>query len=134
MLMLFEPSIAETQGVPVRALRYVLMVILVLAMISSLRAVGIILALGTLIGPAAIVYLFVDSFSVMFWASGLLGSVAALLGLLVSDWTDLPAGACIVMVLGIGFLASYVLSPRYGLLRRLGKGHWHAQSLARWER
>ena len=134
MLMLFEPSIAETQGVPVRTLRYILMVVLVLAMISSLRAVGIILALGTLIGPAAIVYLFVDSFSVMFWASGLLGSLAALLGLLVSDWTDLPAGACIVMVLGVGFLASYVFSPRYGLLRRLRKGHLHAQSLARWER
>jgi ABC-type Mn2+/Zn2+ transport system permease subunit len=104
----------------------------VLAMISSLRAVGIILALGTLIGPAATVYLFVDSFTVMFWVSGLLGAFASLLGLLVSDWTDLPAGACIVLVLGLLFLVSFLLSPRYGLLRRLRKGHLHAQSLARW--
>jgi ABC-type Mn2+/Zn2+ transport system permease subunit len=133
LLMLFEPSIASTQGVPVRTLKYLLMVVLVLAMISSLRAVGIILALGTLIGPAATVYLFVDSFTVMFWVSGLLGALASLLGLLVSDWTDLPAGACIVLVLGAFFLIGYFLSPRYGLLRRLRKGHLHAQSLARWE-
>jgi ABC-type Mn2+/Zn2+ transport system permease subunit len=133
LLMLFEPAIASTQGVPVRTLRYFLMVVLVLAMISSLRAVGIILALGTLIGPAATVYLFVDSFTVMFWVSGLLGAFASLLGLLVSDWTDLPAGACIVLVLGVLFLVSFLLSPRYGLLRRLRKGHLHAQSLARWE-
>jgi ABC-type Mn2+/Zn2+ transport system permease subunit len=133
LLMLFEPSIASTQGVPVKTLRYFLMVVLVLAMISSLRAVGIILALGTLIGPAATVYLFVDSFTVMFWVSGLLGAFASLLGLLVSDWTDLPAGACIVLVLGVLFLVSFLLSPRYGLFRRLRKGHLHAQSLARWE-
>jgi manganese/iron transport system permease protein len=57
-----------------------------------------------------------------------------LLGLLVSDWTDLPAGACIVLVLGAFFLLGYFLSPRYGLLRRLRKGHLHAQSLARWQR
>jgi ABC-type Mn2+/Zn2+ transport system permease subunit len=133
LLMLFEPSIASTQGVPVRTLKYFLMVVLVLAMISSLRAVGIILALGTLIGPAATVYLFVDSFTVMFWVSGLLGAFASFLGLLISDWTDLPAGACIVMVLGVIFLTSFILSPRYGLLRRLRKGHLHAQSLARWE-
>lgn len=91
------------------------------------------LALGTLIGPAATVYLFVDSFTVMFWVSGLLGAFASFLGLLVSDWTDLPAGACIVLVLGVLFLVSFLLSPRYGLLRRVRKGHLHAQSLARWE-
>src|SRR6266481_7594929 len=75
LLMLFEPSVAATQGVPVGALKYVLMGILVLAMTSSLQAVGIILALGTLIAPAATIYLFVDSFPVLFWASGFLGGI-----------------------------------------------------------
>jgi manganese transport system permease protein len=133
LLMLFEPSVAATQGVPVKALKYVLMGILVLAMTSSLQAVGIILALGTLIGPAATVYLFVDSFSVLFWVSGLVGAVGAALGLLVSAATDLPAGACIVLVLSLFFFVAYVFSPKYGLLRKLGKRHLHEQSLARWK-
>ncbi len=133
LLMLFEPSIAATQGVPVRTLKYVLMAILVLAMTSSLQAVGIILALGTLIAPAATVYLFVDSFPTLFWASGFLGAIGSALGLLVSAVTDLPAGACIVLVLGLFFFAAYVFSPKYGLLRKLRKRHFHEQSLARWE-
>jgi ABC-type Mn2+/Zn2+ transport system permease subunit len=133
LLMLFEPSVAATQGVPVGALKYVLMGILVLAMTSSLQAVGIILALGTLIGPAATVYLFVDSFSALFWLSGLIGAVGAALGLFVSALTDLPAGACIVLVLSFFFFVAYVFSPKYGLLRKLGKRHLHEQSLARWK-
>ena len=132
LLMLFEPSVAATQGVPVGALKYVLMGILVLAMTSSLQAVGIILALGTLIAPAATIYLFVDSFPILFWASGFLGAIGSGLGLLVSAVTDLPAGACIVLVLGFFFFIAYVFSPKYGLLRKLTKGHLHDQSLARW--
>ena len=132
LLMLFEPSVAATQGVPVRTLKYVLMGILVLAMTSSLQAVGIILALGTLIAPAATIYLFVDSFSVLFWASGFLGAFGSGLGLVVSAVTDLPAGACIVLVLGLCFFIAYIFSPKYGLLRKLTKGHLHEQSLARW--
>jgi manganese transport system permease protein len=133
LLMLFEPSVAATQGVPVRTLKYVLMGILVLAMTSSLQAVGIILALGTLIAPAATVYLFVDSFPVLFWMSGFLGAIGAAIGLSVSAVTDLPAGACIVLVLGLFFFAAYVFSPKYGLLRKLRKGHLHEQSLLRWQ-
>jgi manganese/iron transport system permease protein/iron/zinc/copper transport system permease protein len=106
--------------------------ILVLAMTSSLQAVGIILALGTLIAPAATIYLFVDSFPILFWASGFLGAIGSGLGLLVSAVTDLPAGACIVLVLGFFFFIAYVFSPKYGLLRKLTKGHLHDQSLARW--
>jgi ABC-type Mn2+/Zn2+ transport system permease subunit len=133
LLMLFEPSVAATQGVPVHILKYALMGILVLAMTSSLQAVGIILALGTLIAPAATVYLFVDSFPTLFWASGFLGAIGSAVGLLVSALTDLPAGACIVLVLGLFFFIAYLFSPKYGLLRKLRKGHFHEQSLARWK-
>src|SRR5258707_5058246 len=100
LLMLFEPSIASTQGVPVRTLKYLLMVVLVLAMISSLRAVGIILALGTLIGPAATVYLFVDSFNVLFWVDRLFGLLASFVWLFVFCLTTLTAGACLCFRLG----------------------------------
>src|SRR5208283_3506048 len=53
LLVMFEPSIAASQGLPVRLLNYLLMGLLVLSMISSLQAVGVILALGMLIAPAA---------------------------------------------------------------------------------
>jgi ABC-type Mn2+/Zn2+ transport system permease subunit len=133
-LMMFEPSIAASQGVPVRLLNYLLIGALVLSMISSLQAVGVVLALGMLIAPAATVYLFSDSFSKLFWGGGLLGMASSCLGLLVSYWLNLPAGACIVLLMGVIFLAALMFSPKYGVLARFfRKRHMHEQSLARWD-
>lgn len=133
-LTMFEPSIAASQGVRVNALNYLLMAALVLSMISSLQAVGVVLALGMLVAPAATVYLFSDSFSALFWGGGLLGAVGSCVGLLVSYWLNLPSGACIVLVLGAIFLAALLFSPRYGLLARfIRRRHLHEQSLERWQ-
>lgn len=133
-LAMFEPSIAASQGVRVNLLNYLLMGALVLSMISSLQAVGVVLALGMLVAPAATVYLFSDSFSALFWGGGLLGACGACLGLIVSYALNLPSGACIVLVLGVIFLAALLFSPRYGLLARaIRRRHLHEQSLRRWE-
>ena len=135
LLMMFEPSVAASQGVPVTALRYTLMGILVLSMISSLQAVGVVLALGMLIAPAATLYLLSDSFAVIFWAGGLLGALGSCVGLWCSYIFDLPSGACIVLVLGICFAAAYLFSPRYGLINKFIKQrHFHEESLARWRK
>jgi len=61
LLMLFDQSVAATQGVKVTVLNYLLISLLVLNMISSLQAVGVVLALGLLVTPAATVYLISDS-------------------------------------------------------------------------
>lgn len=136
LLLLFQPAIAATQGVWVKSLGYLLMMLLVLAMIASLRAVGVVLALGMLIAPAATIYLCADSLAAMFWGGGLIGMLGSCLGLFVSYWLDLPSGACIVLVLGLIFLGAYFFSPRYGLLPRRfrRRRHLHEESLARWER
>jgi ABC-type Mn2+/Zn2+ transport system permease subunit len=108
--------------------------LLVLSMISSLQAVGVILALGMLIGPAATIYLCSDSFAAMFWGGGILGMLGSCAGLFVSYWLNLPSGACIVLVLGVIFFAAYLFSPKYGMLSKfLRRHHLHEESLARWE-
>jgi ABC-type Mn2+/Zn2+ transport system permease subunit len=133
-LTIFEPSIAASQGVPVTALNYLVMGVLVLSMISSLQAVGVVLALGMLVAPAATIYLFSDSYAALFWGGGLLGMIGSCLGLAISCWLDLPSGACIVLLLGLIFLVSLLFSPRYGVLSRFfRRRHLHEQSLARWK-
>jgi ABC-type Mn2+/Zn2+ transport system permease subunit len=134
VLLLFEPSVAASQGVPVKLLNLLLMGLLVLSMISSLQAVGVILALGMLIAPAATIYLCSDSFSAIFWGGGILGTLGSCAGLFVSYWLNLPSGACIVLVLGLIFLCAFLFSPRYGLIRRfIHRRHLHEESLARWK-
>lgn len=133
-LMLFDQSVAATQGVNVVLLNYLLVTLLVLAMISSLQAVGVILALGLLVAPAATVYLISDSCTALFWGGGFIGLFGSCAGLLLSYWLNLPAGACIVLFLGLMFCLAYLFSPRYGFFRRyIKRGHYHKESLARWK-
>jgi manganese transport system permease protein len=134
LLTVFEPSVAASQGVPVKTLKYLLMGLLVLSMISSLQAVGVILALGMLIAPAATIYLLSDSFTSMFWMGGVLGCAGSCTGLLISFWLNLPSGPCIVLVLGLLFLLAYLFSPKYGIVTKLLRPHHlHEASLARWK-
>jgi ABC-type Mn2+/Zn2+ transport system permease subunit len=133
-LLLFDASVARSQGVPVTLLNIGLVVALVLTMLRSLQAVGVILLLGLLIAPAATVYLLCDSFPVLLWGGGALGVFGAVSGLWLSYWLGVPSGACIVLVLGGLFCVAYLVSPRYGLLPKLWKArHFHKESLARWE-
>lgn len=134
LLTMFEPSIAASQGVRVGLVNYAVVAALVLTMISSLQAVGVILALGMLIAPAATIYLYSDSYSTLFWGGGILGMLGSCLGLLVSYWLNLPSGSCIVLTMSVIFLLSFIFSPRYGLATRWRRRrHLHEQSLARWK-
>lgn len=134
LLLLFEPAVARSEGISAGALNLLLAVLLVITMISSLQAVGVILMLGLLIAPAATVYLLCDSFPAMLWGGGVIGMFGAVSGLVLSYRIDnLPSGAAIVLVLGIIFFAAFLFSPRYGVVRHLRKRrHFHEESLARW--
>jgi ABC-type Mn2+/Zn2+ transport system permease subunit len=134
LLTLFEPAVARSQGVHVGALNLLLVVLLVLTMISSLQAVGVILLLGLLIAPAATIYMLCDSFPAMLWGGGFLGMFGTVTGLLLSyRVNNLPSGAAIVLVLGALFFTAFLFSPRYGLIRHLRRArHFHEESLARW--
>ena len=134
MLALFEPSVAQSLGVPVARLNYLLITLIILAMIASLQAVGVVLSVGLLVLPAATVYLLSDSYRALSWFGGLLGAAGSVLGLLLSYWTDIPSGPAIVLVLGVCFVAALVFGPRYGVLARfLRPRHLHGESLARWK-
>ena len=136
LVLLFEPAVARSQGVKAATLNLLLVVLLVLTMISSLQAVGVILMLGLLIAPAAIVYLLCDSFPAMLWGGGVIGLFGSVTGLLLSYRIgNLPSGAAIVLVLGVLFFVTYLFSPRYGVLRHFRRRrHFHEESLARWPR
>ena len=117
VVTLFEPEVAASLGIPVRALSYALMGILVLVLVASIQAVGCILVLALLAAPAATVSLFSDSPHALFWGGGIIGVVGSVVALIAAYHLDLPAGSSIVVVLGILFALAYTFSPKYGLGR-----------------
>jgi len=119
LLFLFSEEVAATQGVPVNLLRYLLSGLLVLTMITSLQAVGVILTLGLLVAPASILYLYSNSPRVIFWGGGVLGGAVSVACVFISHGLDLQTGPSIVVALGILFAIGYLASPRYGLAASL---------------
>jgi manganese transport system permease protein len=125
--------VARTLGIPTGMLLGMLILLIVLAMVSSLQAVGVLLSLGLLILPAATIYLLSDSFDAMVWGGAALGTSGAVAGLLLSFWANIPSGPAIVLILGAVFLGAYLFGPRYGVISRAFKRrHLHEESLERW--
>ncbi len=116
LLTLFEPNVAAAQGVHVRFIQYLVFALLVLALVSSLQAVGCVLSVGLLVTPAATVSLFTDKTSALFWGGGVLGCVGSVGAVLASGVLGISPGPAIVIVLGGLFVLAYLLSPKYGLL------------------
>ena len=130
IVMLFEPNVARSLGIPVNVMNYVLFALVILVLISSLQAVGCILALGLLVTPAATMLLFTDSPLRLFWGGGFLGSVCSVTALIVAYWLDWPTGSSIVVILGAVFVLAFLISPKYGVLRVLRQRHHHHKSHA----
>ncbi|MBU0676696.1 MAG: metal ABC transporter permease, partial [Verrucomicrobia bacterium] len=76
-IFIFSPEIAATQGIPVRRVDYLLAAVVVITMVTSLQAVGTLLAIGLLVAPAATLYLYFDSPRAILWGGGITGVVLA---------------------------------------------------------
>ena len=118
LVMLFEPNVAMSVGVPVRWLNYGLFGVVLLVLVSSLQAVGCILSVGLLVAPAATIYMFSDRPAALFYGGGLLGALGSVIAFIIAYQTDWAAGSTIVMFFGALFLLAYIFSPKYGLLVR----------------
>jgi ABC-type Mn2+/Zn2+ transport system permease subunit len=114
LLTIFEPSVAEAQGVPVRSINYLLMTLLVLVMVASLQAVGCILSIVMLVAPSASIYLLSNSTRLMFWGGGALGAIGAVSGIILGHRWNVRPGTMITLLLGAMFIISFAISARRG--------------------
>jgi len=119
LILLFEPNVAASLGVPVRFLNYALFGIVILVLISSLQAVGCILSVGLLVAPAATVYLFTDNAKTLFWGGGIIGALGSVAAFFLSYPLGWHISSTIILVLGALFVLAYIFSPRYGILAQV---------------
>lgn len=118
LLTLFEPNVAAAQGVPTRCMQYLSFTLLILMLVASLQAVGTILSVGLLVTPGAIMLLYTDRTSSIFWGGAIIGSLTSVGGIFTAQLIDIQAGPAIIVLLGIQFLLSFLFSPKHGILKR----------------
>lgn len=114
----FDPVMAQVNGLPTRAIHYLVMLLLSIAIVASLQAVGIVLVIAMLITPAATAFLLTRRFGAMILTATGVGVFSAVTGLYLSYYLDVASGAAMVLVSSLLFGLAVFLSPQEGLLWR----------------
>ncbi|MFY0309834.1 metal ABC transporter permease [Leisingera sp. D0M16] len=108
LLHSFDPAQAQACGLPVTVLHYGLLAALSLTIVATLKAAGLILAIGLLIAPGAIAFLVVRKFSTMLWVAVLVCMFSMLAGTYASFFLDSAPAPTIVLILTALFILAFV--------------------------
>jgi ABC-type Mn2+/Zn2+ transport system permease subunit len=104
----FDRAGARTLGAPVGAADALLLVLVALAVVTALPAVGALLTTALFIVPSASARLVAGSVPGLLASSVVLAAVQGVVGVYVALWADVPPGAAIA-VLGAGIYAVVAL-------------------------
>ena len=100
----FDEDQARLQGIKVHRLYLFLLTLIAVTVVLLMQVVGIILVMTMLTLPATIANLFTKQLSRMMFLAVLLSAFFSLLGTFVAFHLDLPVGATIALVAGIGYV------------------------------
>jgi manganese/iron transport system permease protein len=114
----FDKTGAQAIGLPINTLYFGFMAAITLTIIASMQAVGVILVISLLIGPALTAYLLVKELHQMMIVGAIIGAIASISGVYLSYYQNLPSGPAIVLVSSSLFLLALLFSPSQGILTR----------------
>lgn len=114
----FDKIGAQAIGLPINTIYFGFMVAITLTIIASMQAVGVILVISLLIGPALTAYLLVKELHQIMILGAILGAISSISGVYLSYYQNLPSGPAIVLVSSSFFLLALLLSPSQGILTR----------------
>ncbi|HEV3464624.1 MAG TPA: metal ABC transporter permease [Actinomycetota bacterium] len=114
----FDRSGLAALGYPVLALDVVLLLLIEATVVTSIPAVGTILAVALLVAPAAAARLWTERLRATMALAAALGAASGVVGLAISLQWRVAAGATIALVAGAVFAVSLLVAPRHGLLAR----------------
>ena len=106
LLVAYDPAMASAAGVATRAFQYALLVMIAVAVVVALKAIGIVLVNAMLIIPAATASLLVRRLPAVMLLGAGFALLASLIGLHLSFYANVAASAAIVLVAATIFLGT----------------------------
>jgi manganese/zinc/iron transport system permease protein len=117
-LMAFDETTSHLFGFRPRLLHTIWLAIVSIVAVAAFEVAGTILVVALMIAPAAAANLLSDRLSWMFVLSALLGVVAALLGVALSQPLSISPAGPISSIAGFLFLLIVFFAPKRGLIAR----------------
>jgi len=112
----FDPIFATISGFSLAVIEYLLIGLASLTAVIAFDAVGSILVIALMIGPAITARLLVDELLELLVAAVNIGIINCLVGYFLSLYLDVSVAGTIASVSGLTFLLTVLLSPRSGVL------------------
>jgi len=119
LLETFDPSFHRATGGKGGFIHALLLILTVLNLVAGMQTMGVILSLGLFLLPAVTAYLWCETFLKLLLTACILALISSFAGILISYYTGIASGACIVLCLGTIFIISVIFSPKHGVLRKL---------------
>jgi manganese transport system permease protein len=107
MIFCFDPTHAQSVGLPVRLIHYAFLSLLAITITGSIQTVGIILVIAMLITPGSTAFLLTKRFSSMLQIAIGISVVSSLVGAYSSYYFNIATGGTIVFVQGCIFLTVF---------------------------
>ena len=110
LLLSFDPEQADVAGFSSRRYHVLMLLLVALTVVVAFQTVGTLLVFGMLLAPAAAGALLVSRISSMMVVASIIGAASTYVGLLLSYWFDLAAGAMIVLTSVSVFFVVFALT------------------------
>lgn len=121
-IMIFNREYAQSIGIPVRFLEFILSSMVVVTIALGIQAVGVILMAALLITPAAAARFWTFNMNVLLLLASIIGALAGISGTYISyQAPNMPTGPWIVSFLSVIAVLSAFFAPKSGVLSRLLK-------------
>ncbi|MDI9404153.1 MAG: metal ABC transporter permease [Limnohabitans sp.] len=119
-MVAFDEEHARVAGVPVRALDFALIVLLVACVVAGLQVAGVVLVVAFILTPAATARLFAGSLRVTALRAAMLGTATAVAGVLASRvLPTFPTGSAMTLAASLVFFTALVLHRKHKFAERI---------------
>lgn len=118
LVLTFDPVLALVLRLPATTLRYLLLGLIALTVVTSLQTVGIALVLAMLVTPAATARMLTRRLPAMMVVGAVLGVAANVIGLYISYYFNIASGPTMVLVATGFFGVVFLFAPKRGVVWR----------------
>jgi manganese/zinc/iron transport system permease protein len=118
-LMVFDPEFGKAIGFPMRSISFLFNVLMILAVVIGIQAIGVVLMAALLITPGAAARFWTDRLNPLLILAALFSVLSGILGTYVSFVIpQMPTGPWVVVFLSFFALISFLISPKSGIISR----------------
>lgn len=119
LVLTFDPVLALVLRLPATALRYLMLGLIALTVVTSLQTVGIALVLAMLVTPAATARILTRRLPAMMAVAAALGVTSNVAGLYISYYLNIASGPTMVLVATLIFGLVFLFVPGRGMIWRI---------------